>query len=94
MIKHFAKGAKCPSKHCFLLLVLFILYSRPVYLSLGLMHALVIHTYSTQKERSVHSAKKGVKVQPVVLSFPASGLPLDHLHKTPRDFFFLFIFNS
>lgn len=51
---------------------------------------LVIHAYGTQKERSAHSAKKKkkVKVQPVVLSFPVSGLPLDHLHKTPRDFFF------
>lgn len=66
------------------------------------MHVLVIHAHSTRKERSVHSAKrekkkgkkKGVKVQPVILSFPASGLLLDHLHKTPHDFFSLFIFNS
>lgn len=65
------------------------------------MHVLVMRTYSTRYERSARSAeekkkgkKKGVKVQPVVLSFPASGLPLDHLHKMPLDFFSLFIFNS
>lgn len=61
------------------------------------MHVLVMRTYSTQNERSAHSAegkkkKNRVKVQPVVLSFPASGLPLDHLHKMPLDFFFPFHF--
>lgn len=89
MIKHFAKGYQCPSQPTSSLLF-YSFYIQDLFIYLSQPNACACHTYIqyTEGEVGPFRKKKGAKVQRVVLSFPASGLPLDHLHMTPHDFFF------